>query len=240
MPGPPTTLLPQRHRDSGESVIRLARTEPLTTVLGPGGRRVVWTQGCSLRCAGCLVPESHELNAGSIVTPEELAASILDGPCVAGVTFSGGEPSRHSVGLTQVIQQLRLRRPEWTFMAYTGFRLEVLQSRGTPNQRAFLDELDILVDGPFVASLARSERWRGSINQRVHGLTAAGRAAIAQTVDKGSEFEITVERGTFRTHGVSPNGFRDATDDALRRHGIVPVRRPVDSPDNHAPQGAQA
>src|SRR3712207_8001058 len=44
-------MLPPRHRSARGRMLWLARVNERTRVLGPGARRVVWLQGCSLRCA---------------------------------------------------------------------------------------------------------------------------------------------------------------------------------------------
>jgi anaerobic ribonucleoside-triphosphate reductase activating protein len=49
---------------------------------------------------------------------------------------------------------------------YTGFTFEVLVSN--PRQRALLELIDVLVDGPFIKSQRdESLRFRGSRNQRL-------------------------------------------------------------------------
>jgi anaerobic ribonucleoside-triphosphate reductase activating protein len=213
---------PQGHRDSGSTTARVARVQALTRVLGPGARRALWVQGCALRCAGCVVPESHPRDGGAAVSSEQLAHALLDGPDVDGVTFSGGEPFLQAAALAATVRLLRAERPEWTYLSYSGYRLEAMRSRGSAHQRELLAELDVLIDGPFVRRLAGSHLWRGSANQRIVGLTARGRREIAGLPDRSAGIEIELdEAGRPSWTGIPPDGFREQVDAALARRGRV-------------------
>ena len=86
-------------------------------------------------------------------------------PLAKGVTFSGGEPFCQAEGFLGLAQQLKPHGYE--LAAYTGYTLEQLMN-GTPQQRALLKELDVLVDGPFILSQRNLDlRFRGSENQRI-------------------------------------------------------------------------
>lgn len=219
--------LPTRHRSAPGSTLRIARIADRTSVLGPGSRSVVWVQGCALRCPGCVVPESHAIDAGTAMTPRSLADRLLEADSADGVTFSGGEPFLQARGLAETIALLRAERPDWTFMSYSGYREEVMDQRGTYDQCALLSQLDLLIDGPFVRRLATSARWRGSSNQRIVVRTAAGERQMAGLDDssQGIELEIATD-GSFAWTGVAPDGFRAAFDGALARAGAVVTRVP--------------
>ena len=61
-------------------------------------------------------------------------------------------------------------------MSFSGFTLEELQKESAPaGAQALLDQLDILIDGPYVDALAISEPNSpvSSRNQRVHVFTPA-------------------------------------------------------------------
>jgi anaerobic ribonucleoside-triphosphate reductase activating protein len=216
------TAFPVRHHGASTDVIRVARVEDETLVLGPGERSVVWVQGCALRCRGCIVPESHALDGGTSMAPRELADRLLAAGAADGVTFSGGEPFLQPRGLTETVSLLRAERRDWTFMSYSGYRLEALEQRGSADQRAFLALLDLLVDGPYIERMAASVRWRGSANQRIHALTGAGERQMAGLDDSSQGIEIAIGvDGRFAWTGVPPAGFRDALDAAFARTGTV-------------------
>jgi anaerobic ribonucleoside-triphosphate reductase activating protein len=137
-------------------------------VNGPGSRAVVWVQGCLRACTGCFNPASWPFEPNQIVTVDELVERILADPLNEGVTFSGGEPFWQATALAAVAQ--RIKAAGLNTMAFSGFTLAELQSsQGPPGAQTLLDQLDILVDGPFVESLALHDPTSpvSSRNQRV-------------------------------------------------------------------------
>ena len=83
-----------------------------------------------------------------------------------GVSVLGGEPFLQPVGLAALLGRLKARGVHTT--VYTGYTLEALGRRPEPTVRAALELTDLLIDGPFVASVAQGAgEWRGSRNQRL-------------------------------------------------------------------------
>jgi anaerobic ribonucleoside-triphosphate reductase activating protein len=215
--------LPPAHREAPSvDTIQVARiASHVDGLLGPGDRAVVWVQGCALRCAGCVVPESHDRAVGVPWTVEALA-EWLTVAARDGVTFSGGEPFLQARGLAALCDRLRAARPELSLMSYSGYRLDVLRSRGTEAQRALLERLDLLVDGPFVRRQAGSYLWRGSANQRIWALTDRHRTELTQWPDVGAGVELELgENGELAWHGVPPEGFLDALHAAYAEQGFA-------------------
>jgi pyruvate formate lyase activating enzyme len=74
---------------------RIHSLESFGTVDGPGVRFVVFVQGCPMRCAYCHNPDTWEMNAGTLMEPEEIIEqyerniSFYKG---GGITVTGGEP----------------------------------------------------------------------------------------------------------------------------------------------------
>ena len=139
---------------------------------GPGFRFSCFVQGCPHCCPGCHNQESHDPAGGRDMAVEEVAKELLKNPLTDGLTLSGGEP------FAQPEDCLRLARTAHenglNVWCYSGWTFEYLRDQGTPAQRALLEELDVLVDGPFLLeqrSLALP--WRGSGNQRVVDVPAA-------------------------------------------------------------------
>jgi anaerobic ribonucleoside-triphosphate reductase activating protein len=138
-------------------------------VNGPGSRAVVWVQGCSRECPGCFNPASWAFEVNQLIAVDELAQKILSNPRNEGVTFSGGEPLWQATALAQLAQ--RLKAAGLNIMSFTGFTLEELRSaKAPPGAQDLLAVLDILVDGPYVESLAINspDSLVSSRNQRVH------------------------------------------------------------------------
>jgi anaerobic ribonucleoside-triphosphate reductase activating protein len=115
-----------------------------------------------------------------------LAEALLD-PAYArdGVTLLGGEPFFQPDGLWALVRALRARGCPH-LLAYSGFTYERLRrmARRQPAIDAALDELDALIDGPYVAALAGTGGpWTGSGNQRVIDLAATRRAGRVVPLD---------------------------------------------------------
>lgn len=193
-----------KHHDTGSSkLIRYRRLDPLTRVLGPGRRAVLMVQGCALRCRRCIVPESHPREGALTASVPELAQRILSGPAIDGITFTGGEPMLQAGALVGLVDALRSQLPELSVMSFSGYRLERLRAHGSETQRELLDRLDLLVDGPFVASRQQDLLWRGSTNQRILRLSSRHDGEIWPDRSAGVEVEIDKELGVLFT-GVPP------------------------------------
>ncbi|HIK15838.1 MAG TPA: radical SAM protein [Leptolyngbyaceae cyanobacterium M33_DOE_097] len=138
-------------------------------VNGPGCRAVVWVQGCLRECPGCFNPGSWSFEINQLITIEALLEKILSNPRNEGVTFSGGEPFWQAPALAELAKQAKTHG--LNVMSFTGFTLEQLRSEYAPaGAQALLDELDILIDGPYVESQAihSPDSLVASRNQRVH------------------------------------------------------------------------
>ena len=135
-----------------------------TMVDGPGFRTSIYCAGCRHRCEGCHNPQSWDFSGGHAMTTDEVMRVIEADP-FANVTFSGGDPMYQPEGFAELARAIR-ERTRKTIWCYTGFTFEQLLSN--PRQRALVELVDVLVDGPFVKSL-RDEtlRFRGSRNQRL-------------------------------------------------------------------------
>ena len=201
-------------------VLRLARRSDRCTVLGPGVRAVLWVQGCVFRCPGCVVDEMLPFHGGHEVEIDALADELASLPDIEGVTFSGGEPFSQALALSMLIDRIRSRR-EMSYMSYTGYTLEDLEERGMPAQRSLLSRLDILVDGPYVASRHTDLRWRGSDNQRVVFISDRYRHLKPRLAERGYalEFEFPAD-GSVQWMGIPPRYFRADLQSSLAALGI--------------------
>ncbi len=142
---------------------------------GPGRRSSVLFQSCPLRCKGCWVPELHSEEAGELVPVTRLAAELLDPKYERdGVTILGGEPFAQPDALLALVKELRVQGCSH-IVCYSGYALEILYEKAVnqPAISAVLSEIDILIDGAYVESLASGAGlWTGSGNQRVIDLVA--------------------------------------------------------------------
>lgn len=148
--------------------IRIFGVVEESIVDGPGIRYSIFVQGCSHGCPGCHNPESHSPKGGELRSIESVLDGIRSNKLIAGVTLSGGEPFEQPHACAVLAQQLKADGYNiWTF---TGYLYEDLikMSRANPDIACLLNNIDVLVDGPFVEELKSLELdWRGSSNQRV-------------------------------------------------------------------------
>jgi anaerobic ribonucleoside-triphosphate reductase activating protein len=154
-------------------------------VNGPGCRAVVWVQGCHRECPGCFNPNSWSFAINQLISIDTLAQKILSNSANKGVTFSGGEPFWQAPALA--ILAKKVKAAGLNVMSFTGFTLERLQSEYAPaGSQELLNELDILIDGPFVESLAvhSPDCPVASSNQRVHIFNPAFQDKITWASDQ--------------------------------------------------------
>ncbi|WP_392436045.1 4Fe-4S single cluster domain-containing protein [Chlorogloeopsis fritschii PCC 9212] len=159
-------------------------------VNGPGCRAVVWVQGCLRECPGCFNEESWSFEINQLVSVDNLAEKILSNPRNQGVTFSGGEPFWQAPALATLAR--KVKAAGLNVMSFSGFTLEQLQSDYAPaGALDLLDQLDILIDGPYVESLALNspDSPVSSSNQRVHVFNPALEENITWA---GNQIEIHI------------------------------------------------
>lgn len=151
--------------------LRIAGTINDSVVDGDGYRYTIFTQGCPHHCRGCHNPETWNPEGGKDADTEELMAEIRANSLLEGVTFSGGEPFTQPAPLLQIAREAHAQGLDvWS---YTGYVLDELIAMHDPDVDALLNELDVLVDGPFVIEgRDLTLRFRGSRNQRVIDMNA--------------------------------------------------------------------
>lgn len=148
--------------------IRIAGTVPESIVDGPGFRYTLFVQGCPHHCEGCHNPQTHDFLGGKLDDIDRIFNEILENPLLDGVTFSGGEPFCQAKPLTQLA--LKIKQSGLNLIAYSGYTIEYLLDHADESNgyMQLLNELDYLIDGPFILSLKSYEaRFRGSTNQRI-------------------------------------------------------------------------
>lgn len=184
--------LPPASRDevASDVCVRIAGYYHNSLIEGPGRRSTVKLQGCPIQCHGCVTPDSWNSVAGTLVPVTRLAQDLLD-PAFDrdGISIAGGEPFQQPQGLYALIQELRTRGCEH-ILVYSGYTYERLQRMAAqqPAIGAVLGDANILIDGPYVRTLAdRGGPWTGSGNQRVIDLVTTrwvGRVVTVQPLTR--------------------------------------------------------
>lgn len=137
-----------------------------TMVDGPGFRTAIYCAGCYHACPGCHNPQSWDFRGGREMSTDEIM-QVIEADPYANVTFTGGDPMYQAEGFVALAEAIKERTGK-TIWCYTGFTLEQLQADPEPARRRLLELIDVLVDGPYVASLRDPDlRFRGSSNQRI-------------------------------------------------------------------------
>lgn len=157
------------------SDLRISGVEPESIVDGPGFRYVIFTQGCPHHCPGCHNPQTHDFAGGKLADIPAILAEVQSDPLLQGVTFSGGEPFCQPAPLCAIARAVKGMGKD--LVVYSGYTLEQLLELGKedPAVLELLRLCDTLIDGPYIqAQRDLTLRYRGSANQRVIDLRAAG------------------------------------------------------------------
>ena len=191
-------------------LLNLASVVRQTRALGPGMRAAVWVQGCPLRCAGCISPAWTEARVNRLVSPARLLEETLaNNPQIEGLTLSGGEPFAQPQALAAFLRLARAARPELSVLCFSGFRLENL--RRMPAAAELLEQIDTLIDSPYILSLDDNRGLRGSSNQRVHHLSQRMAGYDFEHAPRQAEMYLGTE---LTLVGVPPRGLLAALDQA--------------------------
>lgn len=184
---------------------------PRSKVNGPGCRAVIWVQGCDQRCSGCYNPELLEVRDHRWFGVDVVAERILRIDGIEGVTYSGGEPTLQAGALAALSQLLRSHG--LSVVCYSGHSYEQLCRSGTTDVQLLLENVDLLIDGPFDRSRVPGGIWRGSANQRLIALSdryarlcASGGADVEQGIGGSALTPVEIHVGNGRTTwtGVFP------------------------------------
>ena len=143
---------------------------------GMGIRLSLFVSGCTNRCPGCFQPETWDFSYGQKLTETKVEEIVreLGKTQYDGLTILGGEPFELSnqFDVNNLIKTVREALPEKTIWVYTGCSYEDDLMPGGHRHTYWMDEIlrniDVLVDGPFVARLKDLNLpFRGSSNQRI-------------------------------------------------------------------------
>ena len=155
------------NQQTNEDYIRLSGPiEHDNIVNGEGLRVVIWTQGCPNHCLGCQNPETWSFDYGIDVYLKDLFEHLSQFRGQQGITFCGGEPFVQARACKEIAKWAK-KEMNWDVWSFSGFTYEQIKSAGGVAEE-FLNELDVLIDGPFILSQRDlSLKFRGSKNQRL-------------------------------------------------------------------------
>ena len=149
---------------------------------GTGMRVSLFVSGCTLHCKGCFNEKAWDFTYGQLWTPElqESLIKELSRPFYQGLTILGGEPFELETqpDIAELIRKVRTVLPDRDIWMFSGNQYDknLIEggSRYIPITTDYiLDNIDILVDGPFVQEKHDVRlNFRGSSNQRIIDMRA--------------------------------------------------------------------
>ena len=146
---------------------------------GPGVRVSLFVSGCTHHCRECFNPETWDFNYGEPFGQEEIQRILnyLEPSHIRGLSILGGEPfePENQAAVLELVRQVREKFPQKDIWCYSGYLFERLAAGQVGSlSRTLLEQLDVLVDGPFVIEKKElSLRFRGSSNQRLIDVPAS-------------------------------------------------------------------
>ncbi len=130
---------------------------------GPGKRLLLFTQGCSIRCKGCVNSHLWNFGEGTDATTTEIVR-LCEAEDIEGITLHGGEPLDQAEGLLEIAKLLKTKSK--TVILFTGYTYKELSLK---NQRALWRISDIVVSGRYDESKRNIYlQFRGSTNQKIY------------------------------------------------------------------------
>ena len=147
---------------------------------GEGVRVTLFVSGCTHHCKNCFNQETWNFCYGKPFTKEveDEIIKMLEPDYIKGLTLLGGEPMepQNQEALLPLVKRVREvygnKKNIWCYTGYVLDRDLLKESRAKCEHTAeLLQNIDVLVDGPFVEDLKNlSLKFRGSSNQRIINL----------------------------------------------------------------------
>ena len=167
-----------------------ADLRPIDVANGPGIRVSLFVSGCTHHCRECFNPETWDFGYGAPFTAAEEEAIVkhLAPAHIRGLSVLGGEPfePENQAAVLALVRRVREAYPQKDVWCYSGYLFEALRDgKVGSHSRELLEQLDVLVDGPFVIEQKNlSLRFRGSSNQRLVDVPASLQAGEVVLWDK--------------------------------------------------------
>jgi len=148
----------------------VADYKPFSMVDGEGVRCSLYVSGCLFACPGCFNLAAQSFRYGEPYTREleEQILADLGQSYVQGLSLLGGEPFQNPAMCLDLVERVRDELPGKDVWAWTGYTFDWLRKKGSWDQLRLLEQVDVLVDGPFRQDLKDlTLAFRGSSNQRI-------------------------------------------------------------------------
>lgn len=139
----------------------------------PGVSTTFFVQGCPFHCEGCHNKDTWDFEGGKEFTPQtldDIINALTANNISRNLCIMGGEPlCQENQFLTHlIIKTVKEQLPEIKIYIWTGYLYEDLLKNPNPHLEEILSLSDVLIDGPYIASLRDiTLQMRGSSNQRI-------------------------------------------------------------------------
>mgnify|MGYP003333684223 CR=1 FL=1 len=159
---------------------------------GPGKRILLYLQGCSIHCEGCVNQHLWPFSGGTKYETIDLI-KLCNEEGATGFTIHGGEPLDQAEGLLPLLNEAK--RNNLSTILFTGYTKKELNNI----QKIVWNHSDLVVAGRFELKKRNVNlQFRGSTNQRVyrhkgpykHYKIKDGYTTSIITIDKNGETDI--------------------------------------------------
>ena len=139
----------------------------------PGVSTTFFVQGCPFHCEGCHNKDTWDFGGGKEFTPQtldDIINALTANNISRNLCIMGGEPlCQENQFLTHlIIKTVKEQLPKTKIYIWTGYLYEDLLKNPNPHLEEILSLSDVLIDGPYIASLRDiTLQMRGSSNQRI-------------------------------------------------------------------------
>lgn len=148
--------------------LRTAGVEYHNTSSAPWLSTEIFVTGCYKNCPNCFNQKLRSFDEGRELPVDEIINYMIQFVDYKRITFSGGEPFLQAESLAHIAKTLR--KEGFTIICYSGYTAEELPYL-FPHARDLLENIDVLVDGPFIKELLtpidKEFKFVGSSNQRI-------------------------------------------------------------------------
>lgn len=125
------------------------------------------------KCKGCHNPKTWDINGGQKIDNDEIVSRLKKDLIANGIlrdlSILGGEPflPENRYDCAYIISKVKKEFPTIKIYIWTGYTYEELLNENDINIKSILNNIDILIDGPFIEELKGVYKLKGSSNQRI-------------------------------------------------------------------------
>ena len=172
---------------------------------GPGKRLLIFLQGCSLHCKGCVNKHLWDFKCEKMLSKEDILR-ICEIEKVDGITLHGGEPLDQAKKLLEIVKALKEKK--FTVILFTGYTKKEIKDY----KLKVWNLSDIVISGRF--ELEKQNFYlqiKGSTNQKI--TTHKGKYKDYKIKNGKTVSILTIDNlGNLNIKGFYTNEIRDITD----------------------------